>query len=132
VCRGGYNPTPRVNSTQSEILPQQQPENGRSRMVVSVWLFDVTRGGINKSAGLIPHAKNHSKYVPFLALLLSTFGATVGSPLRAANSRWENLRILRPGQQIRVVLNDAKFYQGELLALNTTQRHSVTLHRWLV
>ncbi len=61
---------------------------------------------------------NHSKYVPFLAFLLSTFGATAGSPLRAANSRWENLRILRPGRQIRVVLNDAKFCQGEFLALN--------------
>jgi hypothetical protein len=60
---------------------------------------------------------NHSKYVPFLALLLSAFGATAGSPLRAANSRWENLCILRPGQQIRVVLNDGNSYQGEFQAL---------------
>jgi len=60
----------------------------------------------------------HTRYVLFLALLLSMFGATAGSPLQAANSRWENLRILKPGQQIRVVLEGAKSYQGEFLALN--------------
>lgn len=69
---------------------------------------------------------NHAKYVLFHALILCTFGATAGSPLRAANSRWENLRILRPGQQIRVVLNDAKSYQGEFQALTD---EGITLRR---
>ena len=46
------------------------------------------------------------------------FGATAGSPLRAANSEWDDLAILKPGQQIRVVLNDAKSYQGAFQTLN--------------
>jgi hypothetical protein len=61
---------------------------------------------------------NHSKYVLFLALILSIFGATAGSPLRAANSEWDDLAILKPGQQIRVELNDAKSHQGAFQALN--------------
>jgi len=48
---------------------------------------------------------NHSKYVLFVALILSTFGATL-SPLRAANSEWDDVAILKPSQQIRVELND--------------------------
>jgi hypothetical protein len=60
---------------------------------------------------------NHSKYVLFLGLILSTFGATVSS-LRAANSEWDDLAILKPSQLIRVELNDAKSYQGAFHALN--------------
>jgi len=60
---------------------------------------------------------NHSKYVLFLTLILPTFAATA-SPLRAAKSRWENLRILHPGQLIRVVLNDGKSYEGAFQALS--------------
>jgi hypothetical protein len=61
---------------------------------------------------------NYSQSVLFLALILTAIGATAGSPLRAANSEWDDLTILRPGQQIRVVLNDAKSYQGAFQALN--------------
>jgi hypothetical protein len=61
--------------------------------------------------------------VLFLALALSTFAARTALPLRAAdplpaNASWDNLRTLRPGQEIRVVLNDAKSYQGELQSLS--------------
>lgn len=61
---------------------------------------------------------NHSKSVLFLALILSSFGATTSSPLQAANTEWDDLAILKPSQQIRVALNDTKLYQGEFLALN--------------
>ncbi len=59
--------------------------------------------------------------LPGLALL--TFGAITGLSLRAADPRaamasWDNLQNLRPGQEIRVVLNDAKSYQGELQLLS--------------
>ena len=60
---------------------------------------------------------NHSKHVLFYALILSTFGATA-SPLRAAKSDWNNLNDLKPGQQIRVVLNGAKTYEGPFKALD--------------
>jgi len=60
---------------------------------------------------------NHSKYVLFVALILSTFGATL-SPLRAANSEWDDVAILKPGQQIRADLYYAKYYQGAFHALN--------------
>jgi hypothetical protein len=61
---------------------------------------------------------NHPKYVLFLTLILSLFGAAAGAPLRAANSEWDDLAILKPGQQIRVEMNDAKTYQGAFQALN--------------
>ncbi len=70
---------------------------------------------------------NHSKYVPFLALIFSTFVVTAGSRLWGANSDWNNLKTLKPGQQIRIVLNDNKLYQGEFQALNDegiTLRHA--------
>jgi len=59
----------------------------------------------------------------FFALALSTFGAITVLPLRAADSRaaiasWDNLQNLRPGQEIRVVLNDAQSYQGQLGSLS--------------
>ncbi|MGD0223348.1 MAG: hypothetical protein ABSF71_13510 [Terriglobia bacterium] len=60
----------------------------------------------------------HSKYARFLAMVLSVFAATAGLPLRAANSDWNNLNILKPGQLIRVELKDAKSYDGELQGLN--------------
>jgi hypothetical protein len=69
---------------------------------------------------------NHSKHVLFLALILSVFGATAGSPLRAASSQWDILRTLKPGQLIRVELNDAKSYEGALQAVND---EGITLRR---
>jgi hypothetical protein len=60
-------------------------------------------------------------------LIISTFVVTAGSPLRGANSDWNNLKTLKPGQQIRIVLNDNKLYQGEFQALNDegiTLRHA--------
>jgi small nuclear ribonucleoprotein (snRNP)-like protein len=68
---------------------------------------------------------NHPKHVFFFALILSTFGATA-SPLRAARSDWDNLNNLNPGEQIRVVLKDAKSYQGEFKAVDG---QGITLQR---
>jgi hypothetical protein len=68
---------------------------------------------------------HHSKYVLFFAFILSTFGATA-SPLRAAKSDWDNLTMLKPGQLIRVELNDAKSYEGALQAVND---EGITLRR---
>jgi hypothetical protein len=66
---------------------------------------------------------NQAKYVLFFGLALSTFAAVTGMPLhaadrQAANASWGNLKTLRPGQEIRVVLNDVKSYQGEFQALS--------------
>ena len=61
---------------------------------------------------------NQSKSVLFLTLIISIFGAAAGMPLRAANSEWDDLAILKPGQQIRVEVNNAKSYQGAFQALN--------------
>jgi small nuclear ribonucleoprotein (snRNP)-like protein len=44
--------------------------------------------------------------------------SAAASPLQAAKSDWNNLSILIPGQQIRVVLKDAKSYQGEFKAVD--------------
>ena len=68
---------------------------------------------------------NHSKYVLFFALILSTFGATA-SPLRAAKSDWNNLHNLKPGQLIRVVLNGDQSYEGAFRAVND---EGITLRR---
>lgn len=59
--------------------------------------------------------REKEKHILFAALLV--FEATV-TPLRAAKSDWNNLNDLKPGQQIRVVLKDAKLYQGELKAVD--------------
>ena len=61
---------------------------------------------------------NKRARVLFLALALSAIGAATRLPLQAAdpqaaNPAWDNLKILSPGQEIRVVLKDAKSYQGE-------------------
>jgi len=67
---------------------------------------------------------NQATRVLFFGLVaLSTFGARTVVPLRAAdrqaaNASWDNLKTLRPGQEIRVVLKDAKSYQGELQSLS--------------
>ncbi len=61
---------------------------------------------------------NHSNYVLFLALILSTFVLPALSPLRAVSSEWDNLTILKPGQLIRVELNGSKSYEGAFQALD--------------
>ena len=66
---------------------------------------------------------NKATYFLFIALTLSGFGTVTGLPLRAAApgapiASWDNLQNLRPGQEIRVVLNDAKSYQGEFGSLS--------------
>jgi hypothetical protein len=58
------------------------------------------------------------KYVLYLATILFAFPATEGSLLLAANSEWDDLATLKPGQEIRLVLNDAKSYQGAFQALD--------------
>jgi small nuclear ribonucleoprotein (snRNP)-like protein len=45
------------------------------------------------------------------------FGAAA-STLWAAKSDWDNLNNLNPGEQIRVVLKDAKSYQGRFKAVD--------------
>jgi len=61
---------------------------------------------------------NHSRGILILALMFSTFVVTAASPLRAATSAWDKLKVLKPGQQIRVVLNDRKPYEGAFQAVN--------------
>jgi hypothetical protein len=61
---------------------------------------------------------NKRARVLFLALALSAIGAATRLPLQAAdpqaaNPGWDNLKTLTQGQEIRVVLKDAKSYQGE-------------------
>ena len=61
--------------------------------------------------------------VLFFVLALSAIGAATGLPLRAterpaANASWDNLKTLRPGQEIRVVMKDVKSYQGEFQELS--------------
>jgi hypothetical protein len=71
--------------------------------------FNTSQGG---------RTMKHSKSILFRGLILSTFVATAGSPLRAASPQWDILRTLRPGQQIRVVASGARSYQGEFQALS--------------
>jgi hypothetical protein len=64
---------------------------------------------------------NKTARVLFLALALSAIGAATRLPLaaadpQAANPGWDNLKTLTQGQEIRVVLKDAKSYQGEFQA----------------
>jgi len=61
---------------------------------------------------------NKTARVLFFASALSAFGAATQLSLvavdpQAANPAWDNLKTLSPGQEIRVVLKDAKSYQGE-------------------
>lgn len=60
---------------------------------------------------------NKMMRIPFLALAISIFGAGGGLQLLAVdpqtpNANWDNLKTLTPGQEIRVVLKDAKSYEG--------------------
>jgi len=66
---------------------------------------------------------NRAKHVVFFGLAFSTFASATGILLHAAdrqpaNASWENLKALKPGQEIRVVLNNVKSYQGEFQALS--------------
>ncbi len=66
---------------------------------------------------------NKKMRVLFLALALSTFAAAAQLSLRAANPQaanptWDNLQTLSPGQEIRVVLNNARSYQGEFQSVS--------------
>jgi len=63
------------------------------------------------------------KQVLGLGLLFSILGLMAGSPLGAAEPRtdqanWGNLEELVRGQQIRLVLNDAKSYRGQFRAVS--------------
>jgi hypothetical protein len=53
-----------------------------------------------------------------LWFMASFFGLAASVPLPAADapartSNWDDLKNLAPGQEIRVVLNDAKSYRGK-------------------
>jgi len=52
-----------------------------------------------------------------LAACLSA-GVTSAQDLTGQLTSWDNLKNLRPGQEIRVALNDARSYQGELGSLS--------------
>jgi hypothetical protein len=63
------------------------------------------------------------KHTLCLGLLVSIFGLLVGVPLWAAepqrdNSNWDNLKQLASGQEIKVVLNDAKSFQGKFQSVS--------------
>ena len=49
--------------------------------------------------------------VSFIALTASN--ALVAADRQSSKANWDNLKQLAPGQQIKVVLNDAKSYQGK-------------------
>ena len=50
-----------------------------------------------------------------LALLAACFstGVASGSDSKGGSSSWDNLKSLTPGEEIRIVMNDAKSYQGK-------------------
>ncbi len=54
-----------------------------------------------------------------LALLAACFstGTASGHDSEGRSSSWDNLKSLTPGQEIRVVMNNAKSYQGEFESL---------------
>jgi len=54
-----------------------------------------------------------------LALLAACFstGVASGQDSKGRSSSWDNLKGLRPGQEIRVVMNNVKSYQGEFESL---------------
>jgi len=55
-----------------------------------------------------------------LALLAACFstGVASGQDSKGRSSSWDNLKSLRPGQEIRVVMNNVKSYQGEFVSLS--------------
>ena len=55
-----------------------------------------------------------------LALLAACFntGTANGQDSNGRSSSWDNLKSLRAGQEIRVVMNNFKFYQGEFESLS--------------
>lgn len=61
---------------------------------------------------------NRTKFVLILGLLLGFFTAPLGAanPPKAT-AKWDNLKTLAPGDNIRVVLNDKKSYRGKLQSL---------------
>ena len=52
-----------------------------------------------------------------LAACFST-GVASGQDSKGRSSSWDNLKSLRPGQEIRVVMNNVKSYQGEFESLS--------------
>jgi thiamine pyrophosphate-dependent acetolactate synthase large subunit-like protein len=63
------------------------------------------------------------KHFPFLRLWVSITGLMVALPLGTAEpqgnkANWENLKELASGQEIRVVLNDAKSFQGQFQSMS--------------
>ncbi len=54
------------------------------------------------------HGSKYISGITFLIIILMPGG----SPLQAANSKWDNLHKLQQGQLIRVELNNAKSYEG--------------------
>ena len=69
---------------------------------------------------------NRPNFALSFLLMLSVLGAMAVSPLQAASSKWDDLTFLKPGQLIRVELNDAKFYEGAFQAVND---EGITLRR---
>jgi len=61
---------------------------------------------------------NDARSIMFYMLILSTFSAAAVSSLRAANSDWNNLKVLKAGQKIRIVLIGERRYEGLFRALN--------------
>jgi hypothetical protein len=55
-----------------------------------------------------------------LAFLAACFGARTvcGQDSNPRSSSWDNLKTLTPGQEIRVVMNNVKSYQGEFESLS--------------
>ena len=58
-----------------------------------------------------------------LTVVILMLGLITSDPLRAAGpqvalANWDNLKQLAPGQQIKVVLNDAKSYRGKLQTMS--------------
>ncbi len=56
----------------------------------------------------------------FLVLVAACFSAGVasGRDSTARSGSWDNLKSLRPGQQVRVVMNNFKSYQGKFESLS--------------
>jgi len=55
----------------------------------------------------------------FLMLLAACFstGVASGQPSQGRSTSWDDLKSLTPGQEIRVVMNNVKSYQGEFESL---------------